>query len=99
MKDFIKNKWQKALVFAGMAMTSVMAFAEGADTSVDADAILGYDNAKITDLFTGVKEQFSGLIEAALPYITAFVVAGLVIWGALALIGIMKRAFGSGRGR
>lgn len=90
-KDFFKMK--KLLVGLGTALASVLAFAEESSGS---DIVSVSD---MTDMFTTAQSNMSSLIDAAIPVAISFVVGGLVIWGAIALVGILKRAFTSGKGR
>lgn len=86
---------KKLLTMCGTALAGVVAFAEGGVTAVD--PIVAVDDVK--DIFTGAQSSMTSLIEAALPVIIAFVGGGLIIWGAIALVGVIKRAFGAGKGR
>lgn len=55
--------------------------------------------ADLQGIFTNAQTDMTALITAAMPVIVAFVGGGLVIWGAIALVGVIKRAFGAGKGR
>lgn len=55
--------------------------------------------ADVTDIFTNAQADMTSLLSAAIPVVIAFVGGGLVIWGAIALVGVLKRAFGAGKGR
>lgn len=93
-KDFFKMK--KWLVGLGTAFASVLAFAEETSGTSSTEIVSVSD---MTDMFTTAQTNMASLIDAAIPVAISFVVGGLVIWGAIALVGILKRAFTSGKGR
>lgn len=86
---------QKFLAMLGTGLAGVVAFAEGGATGTN--PIVAVDDVK--EIFTGAQSSMTSLIDAALPVIIAFVGGGLIIWGAIALVGVIKRAFGAGKGR
>ena len=45
------------------------------------------------------KDSLTGMLDTVAPVIVAVVVAGLSIWGGIALVGIIKRGFTAGKGR
>lgn len=84
---------KKLFVALASVGSSVVALAEG----TAAETIVGTDD--VTGIFEAAQTNMEALIDAALPVAIAFVGGGLVIWGALALVSILKRAFGAGKGR
>lgn len=85
---------KKLLTMLGSGLASVVALAEEPGT---ASGIVSIDDVQA--IFTGAQSSMTSLIDAALPVIIAFVGGGLIIWGAIALVGVIKRAFGAGKGR
>ena len=51
----------------------------------------------------GILTEAQGVLEAIIasagPVVSAVIVAGLGLWGAIAIVGVVKRAFNSGKGR
>lgn len=45
------------------------------------------------------QSSLEGILTSAGSAVTALVVAGLAIWGAIAIVGVLKRAFSAGKGR
>lgn len=85
---------------------SLAAFAATSPLSLLADDSTGGSSSSgivstsdVADIFTNAQTDMTALITSALPVIIAFVGGGLVIWGAIALVGVIKRAFGAGKGR
>ena len=92
MKNFIK----KGLTFAGVSVGSALSvLAE--ETGTTSSGIVAVSD--MTDIFSTAQSNMSSLIEAALPVVIAFVSGGLIIWGGLALVSLLKRGFGAGKGR
>lgn len=87
---------KKVLTALGVVGSSALAFAEEGATGT-ANAIV--EVADVTDIFTNAQDSMGDLIAAALPVVIAFVGGGLIIWGALALVSLLKRGFGAGKGR
>lgn len=91
---------KKLLCTVATMGTSVLAFADGGTTSGGTGTSNGIaDVADVSGIFTAAQSNLAALIDAALPVAIAFVGGGLVIWGAIALVSILKRAFGAGKGR
>lgn len=85
---------KKLITTLGTGLLGVAAFAQesgGGEGIVDA--------ADVTEIFTGAQSSMSALMDAAIPVVIAFVGGGLIIWGAISLVGVLKRAFGAGKGR
>ena len=74
----------KKMKLALVAMSPAMLFAEGTAPSMDTTAA--------TTLLTSAQTGLSSLLTSAAPIIATVVLAGLAIWGGLALIRIVKRA-------
>lgn len=77
---------------AAFAAAPLSLLAEGAATPIVTQEQVG-------EIFTNAQTDMTSLITAAMPVVVAFVGGGLVIWGAIALVGVIKRAFGAGKGR
>ena len=88
------NKMKKLGVALFCGLTSALVWAEG---KAAASGIVSTDD--VADIFTEAQTNMTALISAALPVVIAFVGGGLIIWGALALVSLLKRGFGAGKGR
>lgn len=86
-----KNIYRKAFI-AAAALAPAAVFAEGTDGGTG-------DTSLLTDMLSEVKEAMLAALEAAGPVVTGVIVAGLGLWIAIALVGVLKRAFGAGKGR
>ena len=51
------------------------------------------------DILDQAQGALEAIITAAGPVVSAVIVAGLGLWGAIAIVGVVKRAFNSGKGR
>lgn len=89
----IVNLKKKILSAFAVAAGSLVSFAQ----EQAAQPII--EPAQVKDIFTQAQTNMTTLVSNALPVIIAFVVGGLTIWAAIALIGVLKRAFGAGKGR
>ena len=69
--------------------SSVVAFAE--DSSIQTSVN--------TEILTASKTALDSLMTTALPIVGALLVAGLTIWGAFKLVGLIAKAFGWGTRR
>ena len=92
----MKNFFKKAFVGATTFACGLVALAQDSGGS-SVDPIIAVDD--FSDMWESIGDTMTDLIEAALPYVTAFVIGGLVLWGAFALIRIIKRGFSTGKGR
>ena len=83
----------KKLVYSAgaFALTALPALAE--ETSG------GTSSPVAEDVLDGASSALQAIITAAGPVITTVVIAGLGLWGAIAIVGVVKRAFNSGKGR
>lgn len=86
-------KMKKLMLTLGAALASVASFAEGGASNHIVEV------NQVKDIFTTAQTNMTDLITAALPVVIAFVGGGLIIWGALALVSLLKRGFGVSRGR
>lgn len=50
-------------------------------------------------IVTEAQSTLAGLLEQVSGVVGGLVTAGLVIWGGIALVGVLKRAFSAGKGR
>ena len=91
----MKNHIKKALAFVGTAFGSLAVLAEATGSSTS--GIVAVDD--MTGIFTQAQTDMTSLISAALPVVVLFVSGGLIIWGGLALVSLLKRGFGAGKGR
>lgn len=51
------------------------------------------------NIVDGSSEALKSMLGSAGTVVTDLVIAGLAIWGGIALVGILKRAFSAGKGR
>lgn len=86
-----KNLYRKAFI-ASVALSPAALLAEETGGSTTGSTFL-------VDLLSDVKGDMVDALEAAGPYITGVITAGLAIWISIALVGVLKRAFGAGKGR
>ena len=85
-----KFDFRKLYVGSMVALGSVVsAFAEGPGSTSD---VAG-------DIIETAQSSLEGILGSAGAAVSALVVAGLAIWGAIAIIGVLKRAFNAGKGR
>lgn len=89
----MKKFFATALASVGGAFA---ALAEGGTSGISDPIVTVNDVAQIFDT---AQTDMASLIDAALPVVIAFVCGGLIIWGALALIGVIKRGLNAGKGR
>lgn len=83
----------KKLIAGAVALGPTLALlAEDTSTYVASTTQLGA-------VFTNAQTNMTALVTAAMPVISAFVGGGLIIWGAIALLSVIKRAFLAGKGR
>lgn len=86
---------KKLLTLATTTLMGVIAFAE--ETAGSSDALVSTED--VEGIFGNAQTALGDLLTSALPVVGSLVVGGLVIWGAIALIGILKKAFSAGKGR
>lgn len=79
----MKNK--RLVLSALTGLSSFAVLAEG-ETPV-------MDTTQATQMLTSAQTGLTSLLQSAAPVVTALVLAGLSIWGALMLVRIVKRAF------
>lgn len=86
-----KNIYRKAFI-AAATLAPAAVFAEETSGS-------GTDDTLLTSMLTSIQTAMTDALEAAGPVVTGVIVAGLGLWIAIALVGVLKRAFGAGKGR
>lgn len=75
-------------------ITSASAFAAAALP------VLAQETENVADqVIEGSQNALEAVITAVGPAVVAVVVAGLGLWGAIAIVGLIKRAFNAGKGR
>lgn len=71
--------------------------------AVFADETSGSGTTETTDVASQIVSESSDVLQGMLTnagtVVTDLVIAGLAIWGGIALVGILKRAFSAGKGR
>lgn len=85
---------KKIMLSLGAVLGSIAAFADNLTTD---NSIVQVSD--VTGIFEEAQSSMASLIEAALPVVIAFVGGGLIIWGALALVSLLKRGLSAGKGR
>lgn len=78
---------------AASAAAAGTAFAQEASTAVQ------WSGSVAEDIVTDASSTLTNFLTGAGTLVASVVVAGLAIWGAIALVGIVKRAFSTGKGR
>ena len=94
----MKKNFNKLLALCGILATGAVFAAETTGSSTTG-LISSTSETALEGMFTTAQSNLSSMLDNAIPVIVAFVVGGLVIWGAIALIGVLKRAFSAGKGR
>lgn len=86
------NKLKKFGVAALASLGSFAVMAEGgtagADTFNAADSII-----------TPAQNALTGVLTSAGGAVASILLAGLAIWGGIAIVGLIKRSFNAGKGR
>lgn len=57
------------------------------------------DGSLAEGVLADAQGALEGILTSAGPVVSAVIVAGLGLWGAIAIVGVVKRAFNSGKGR
>lgn len=89
----MKKLFYSALAFAATSPLALLAEETSGSSSSTSAAGMA---AEIT---SQASEALSGMLDTVAPVIVTVVVAGLGIWGGIALVGIIKRGFNAGKGR
>lgn len=90
------KSFKRALVAAfATAITCGAALAEGT-TSTTAVA---WEGSTAQDIATAAQTTLSNFLTGVGGIVGLLIVAGLAIWGGIALVGVVKRAFSVGKGR
>ena len=88
----------KKLVYSSLAVaaTSPLALlAEETSGSGSGDGAIGMAG----NVISGASDALTGMLDTAAPVIVTVIIAGLSIWGGIALVGLIKRGFNAGKGR
>lgn len=88
MKKFDLRKMYVASMVALGSAVSALAEEGSTTTTTVADSLIDSAQGSLEGILTSAGTAVSGLV-----------VAGLAIWGAIAIIGVLKRAFNAGKGR
>lgn len=80
-------------------MYSVLTFAAVSLPALAEEISGGGSDTIATDILDQAQGALEAIITAAGPVVTSVIVAGLGLWGAIAIVGVVKRAFNSGKGR
>ena len=89
----MKKLIYSALAFAATSPLALLAEETGSGTS-DVTA-----SGLAEGLVSAAGESLTGMLDTVAPVIVTVVVAGLAIWGGIALVGMIKRGFNAGKGR
>lgn len=91
LHTMIKFDFRKLCVGSMVALGSVVsAFAEETGSG---------SSFAPSEVISNSQEALSSILSSAGTSVAALVAAGLAIWGAIAVIGVLKRAFNAGKGR
>lgn len=91
MKNFISKVGCKVATLAVGVLGAAVAVAEetsGGNTTSVAETII-----------SDAQTTMEGILSSAGGAVSALVVAGLVIWAGIAIVGLLKRGFSAGKGR
>lgn len=83
----------KKVIFSLSALPGVL-LAEGTASSA-----VAYSGSMAETIATNAGTTLTNFLTGVGPTIAGIVVAGLAVWGGLALVGIVKKAFAVGKGR
>lgn len=81
----------KLLAFASLFIPSLMLAQESSGPTID--------TAQVTAVGNAVQSAVTTASTTLTPILTAIIVAGLSLWLVVSLPGILKRAWGAGKGR
>ena len=88
MSDSVRRLGVAAAVACG-SVVSALAEETGGSTSTSLAA----------DVIDDAQSSLEGILTSAGGAVSSIIVAGLAIWGAIAIVGVLKRAFSAGKGR
>lgn len=60
---------------------------------------IAYEGSTAATIVTDASTTLTNFLTGAGTVVAGVIVAGLAIWGAIALVGIVKKAFSTGKGR
>lgn len=87
---------KKLMTSAVLAASSVgAALAEGEAAA----GAVSYSGSTAEAIVTGASTTLTNFLEGAAPTVATVIIAGLAIWGGIKLVGILKSAFQTGKGR
>lgn len=84
---------KKLMTILAAAGSSAVALAEGTSGAV------AYSGSTAETIVTDASTTLTNFLTGAAPTVAAVIVAGLAIWGGIKLVGILKSAFQTGKGR
>lgn len=89
------KSFKRALVAAfATAVTCGHALAEGTGTTP-----IAWEGSTAQNIATAAQTTLSNFLTGVGGIVGLLIVAGLAIWGGIALVGVIKRAFSVGKGR
>lgn len=88
---------KKLLLAIPSVLGSVVAFAE--ETSGSSSGEVAFTGSAAETIVNDAAGTLTNFLEGVAPVLGGIVVAGLVVWGALKLVPIIKSAFSAGKGR
>lgn len=77
------------------AMTAGVSLAQEASTVTP----VAWDNSTAKQIADAAQTTLSNFLTGVGGLVGLLIVAGLAIWGGIALVGVLKRAFSTGKGR
>lgn len=91
ISDTMKKFWYKTMAAVTVAL--------GAPFALLAEETSGSGADTATTVIENAQNSLEGILTTAGGAVAALVAAGLAIWGAIAIVGVLKRAFSAGKGR
>lgn len=85
---------KKLMTILAAAGSSAVALAEGTTSGA-----VAYSGSTAETIVTDASTTLTNFLTGAAPTVAAVIVAGLAIWGGIKLVGILKSAFQTGKGR
>lgn len=86
---------KKSLATLAAVGSSAVALAQEATTG----GAVAYDGSVAKTIVDGASGTLQNFITGAGTVVAGVIIAGLAIWGGIALVGILKKAFSTGKGR
>lgn len=89
ISDTMKKCWYKTMAAVTVALGAPFALlADDSTTASTASTVISDSKDALEEILTTAGTAVAGLVAA-----------GLAIWGAIAIVGVLKRAFSAGKGR